>query len=116
MKVDYTCFVHINHDTRTQEWNDVFINNLSRTAQDNHWKSLIEKKSNFDKLCKQLINIFIEYSNIEICCFKDKQSISISQIWIKRDLQNETKELKLNDYVNNYLEVTHESETSESVY
>ncbi len=85
-KVDYTCFVYINHDTRTQEWNDVFINNSFRTAQDNLWKSLIEKKLDFDKLCKWLINILVEYSNIEICCFKDKQLISILQIWIKQDL------------------------------
>ena len=61
MKVDYTHFVYIDHDTRKQEWNDAFINNLFRSAQDNHWKSLIEKKSNFDKLCKWLINILIEY-------------------------------------------------------
>ena len=95
---------------------NVSINNSSRTAQDNYWKSLIEKKSDFDKLCKWLINILIEYSNIEICCFEDKQSIRISQIWIKRDLWNETKELELNDYVDNYLKATHELETSESVH
>ncbi len=116
MKVDYTCFVYIDHDTRTQEWNDVFIDNLSRLAQDNHWKFLIEKKSNFDKFCKWLINIIIKDSNIEIYCFKSKQSISISQIWIKRNLQNEMKELELNCYIDYHLEATHESETSESIH
>ncbi len=116
LKVNYTRSVYIDHDTRTQEWNDVFIDNSSRTAQDNHWKLLIEKKSDFDRLCKQSINILIKYSNIKICCFKDKQSISISQIWIKRDLQNETKELELDDYINNHFEVTHELKTSESVH
>ncbi len=115
-KVNYIHSVYIDHDTRTQEWNDVFIDNLSRSAQDNHWKSLIEKKSNFDKFCKWSINIIVEDSNIEICCFKSKQSISISQIWVKRDLQNEMKELELDDYVDNHLEATHESETSESVH
>ena len=115
-KVDYIYSVYINHDSRTQEWNDVSINNSSRSAQDNHWKLLIKKKSNFDKFCKQLINIFIKYLNIEICCFKDKQSISILQIWLKWNLWNEMKELKFNDYVNNYLETIHESETSESVH
>ncbi len=116
LKVDYTCSVYINHDTRTQEWNDVFINNLSKTAQDNHWKSLIKKKSNFGKFCKWLINIIIEDLNIEICCFKSKQSISISQIWVKRDLWNEMKELELDCYINNHLEETHESEISESIH
>ncbi len=52
LKVDYIHSAYIDYDTRTQEWNDVFINNLSRTAQDNHWKSLVEKKSNFDRFCK----------------------------------------------------------------
>ncbi len=116
MKVNYTCSVYIDHDTRTQEWNDVFIDNSFKSAQDNHWKFLIEKKLNFDKFCKWLINILIEYLNIKICRFEDKQSISISQIWIKRDLQNETKELELDNYVDNHLEATHESETSESVH
>jgi len=113
LKVDYTCSVYIDHDTRIQEWNDVFIDNSSRSTQDNHWKSLIEKKSNVDKFCKRLINIIIEDSNIEICCFKSKQSISILQIWIKQDLQNEIKELKLDCYINDHLEETHESEISE---
>ncbi len=112
-KVNYTHFVYIDHDTRTQEWNDVFINNLSRLTQDNHWKSLIEKKSNVDKFCKWLINIIIKDLNIEICCFKSKQSISILQIWIKWDLQNEMKELELNCYINDHFEETHESEISE---
>ena len=116
MKVNYIHSVYIDHDTRTQEWNDVFINNLFRSAQDNHWKSLIEKKSNFDKFCKWSINIIIEGLNIEIYCFKSKQLISISQIWIKQNLQNEMKELELNDYINNHLEVTHKSETSKSVH
>ena len=113
LKVDYTCFVYIDHDTRTQEWNDVFINISFRSTQDNHWKLLIEKKSNVDKFCKQLINIIIEDSNIKICCFKSKQSISILQIWIKWNLQNEMKELELNCYINDHLEETHESEISE---
>ncbi len=113
LKVDYTCSVYIDHDTKTQEWNDVFIDNLSRSTQDNHWKSLIKKKSNVDRFCKQSINIIIKDSNIKICCFESKQLISISQIWIKQDLQNETKELKLNCYINNHLEEIHESEISE---
>jgi len=46
----------------------------------NQHKIIIEKKSNFNKFCKQLINIIIEDSNIEICCFRSKQSISILQI------------------------------------
>jgi len=112
-KVNYTCSVYIDHDTRTQEWNDVFINNLSRSIQDNHWKSLIKKKSNVDRFCKQLINIIIENSNIKIYCFKSKQLISISQIWIKWNLQNEMKELELNCYINDHLEEIHESEISE---
>ena len=112
-KVDYTHSVYIDHDTRTQEWNDVFIDNLSRSTQDNHWKSLIEKKSNVDRFCKWSINIIIEDLNIEICCFESKQSISISQIWIKWDLQNEMKELEFNCYINDHLEETHESEISE---
>ncbi len=116
LKVNYTHSVYINHDTRTQEWNDVFIDNLFRSAQDNHWKSLIEKKSNVDKFCKWLINIIIEDLNIKICCFKSKQSISILQIWIKRNLQNETKELELDCYINNHLEETHELEISESIH
>ncbi len=115
-KVDYTRSVYIDHDTRTQEWNDVSIDNSSRSAQDNHWKSLVEKKSNFGRFCKWSINIIIEDSNIEICRFEDKQSISILQTWVKRDLQNETKELELDDYVDNHLEATHEPETSESVH
>jgi len=41
---------------------------------------LIEKKSNVDRFCKQLINIIVEDLNIEICYFKSKQLISISQI------------------------------------
>ncbi len=86
LKVDYICFVYIDHDIRTQEWNDAFIDNLFKSIQDNHWKSLIEKKSNVDKFCKWLINIIIEDSNIEICHFKSKQSINILQIWIKQDL------------------------------
>ncbi len=102
-KVDYTRSVYIDYDTRTQEWNDVSINNSSRSAQDNHWKSLIEKKSNFDRFCKRLINIIIEDSNIKICCFESKQSISISQIWVKRNLQNKTKEL---DYLNSIITLT----------
>jgi len=113
LKVDYTCFVYIDHDSRTQEWNDVFIDNSSRSAQDNHWKSLVEKKSNFGKFCKWLINIIIEDSNIEICCFKSKQLISISQIWVKWDLQNEMKELELDCYINDHLEEIFESEISE---
>ncbi len=36
LKVNYICFVYINYDTRTQELNDVSIDNLFRTAQDNH--------------------------------------------------------------------------------
>ncbi len=116
-KVDYTRSVYIDHDTRTQEWNDVSIDNLSRSAQDNHWKFLVEKKSNFDRFCKRSINIIVEDLNIETCRFESKQSISISQIWVKRNLQNETKELELDDYVDNHLEATHESETSdESVH
>ncbi len=115
-KVDYIRSVYINYDTRTQEWNDVSIDNLFKTTQDNYWKSLIEKKLNFDRFCKRSINILIEYSNIEICRFKNKQSISILQIWIKRNLRNETKELEFNDYINNHLEATHESKTSESVH
>ncbi len=85
----------------------------SSNTQDNHWKSLIKKKSNVDRFCKQSINIIIKDSNIKICCFESKQLISISQIWIKQDLQNETKELKLNCYINNHLEEIHESEISE---
>ena len=112
-KVDYICSVYINHDIRTQEWNDVFINNSSRSAQDNHWKSLIEKKSNFDKFCKWLINIIIEDLNIKICCFESKQLISISQIWVKWNLWNEMKKLELNCYINIYLEEIHELEISE---
>ena len=112
LKVDYTCFVYIDHDSRTQEWNDVFIDNLFRSAQDNHWKSLIKKKSNFDKFCKWSINIIIEDLNIKICCFKSKQSISISQIWVKWDLQNEMKELELDCYINNHLEEIFEPEIS----
>ncbi len=115
-KVDYICSVYIDHDTRTQEWNDAFIDNLFRSAQNNHWKSLIEKKSNFGKFCKWSINIIVEDLNIEICCFESKQSISISQIWVKRDLQNEIKKLELNCYVDYYFEATYESETSESVH
>ncbi len=84
-----------------------------RTAQDNHWKFLIEKKSNFDKFCKWLINIIIKDLNIEICCFKSKQSISISQIWVKQNLQNETKELELDCYINDHFKEIHESEISE---
>ena len=91
----------------------LLFNVLSRSAQDNHWKSLIEKKSNFGKFCKWSINIIVEDSNIEICCFKSKQSISILQIWIKQNLQNEMKELELNCYINDHLEETHESEISE---
>ncbi len=72
-----------------------------------------EKKSNVDRFCKRSINIIVEDLNIEICCFKSKQSISISQIWIKQDLWNETKELELDCYINNHLEETHESEISE---
>ncbi len=98
-KVDYICSVYINHDIRTQEWNDVFINNSSRSAQDNHWKSLIEKKSNFDRFCKWLINIIIEDLNIKICCFESKQLISISQIWVKWNLWNEMKWKNLNSIV-----------------
>ncbi len=113
LKVDYTCSVYIDHDTRTQEWNDVSINNLFKSAQDNHWKFLIKKKSNVDRFCKWSINIIIEDSNIEICCFESKQSISILQIWIKQDLQNEMKELELDCYINNHLEETHESKISE---
>ncbi len=112
LKVNYIRSVYIDHDSRTQEWNDVSIDNLSRSAQDNHWKSLIEKKSNFGKFCKWLINIIIEDLNIEICCFKSKQSISISQIWVKQDLWNETKELELDCYINDHLEEIFESETS----
>ncbi len=113
LNVNYICFVYIDHDIRTQEWNDVFINNLSKSAQNNYWKSLIEKKSNINKFCKWLIDIIIEDLNIEICCFKSKQSISILQIWIKWNLQNETKELELNYYINDHLEETYESEISE---
>ena len=113
LKVDYTRFVYIDHDTRTQEWNDVSIDNSFRSTQDNHWKSLIKKKSNVDKFYKWLINIIIEDLNIEICYFKSKQSISISQIWIKWNLQNETKELKLDCYINDHFEEIHESEISE---
>ena len=51
-KVDYIHSVYIDHDTKIQEWNNIFIDNSSRLAQDNHWKSLIEKKSNFDRFCK----------------------------------------------------------------
>ncbi len=112
LKVDYTHSVYIDHDSRTQEWNDVSIDNSSRSAQDNHWKSLIEKKSNFGKFCKQSINIIVEDSNIEICCFKSKQSISISQIWVKWNLQNEMKELELDCYINDHLEEILESEIS----
>ncbi len=113
LKVDYIRSVYIDHDTRIQEWNDVFIDNLFKSTQDNLWKSLIEKKSNVDRFCKQLINIIVEDLNIEICYFKSKQLISISQIWIKRNLQNETKELEFNYYINDHLEETHESEISE---
>ncbi len=52
LKIYHAYFVYINHCIKTQEWNDVSINNSSRSAQDNHWKSLIEKKLNFDKFCK----------------------------------------------------------------
>ncbi len=77
------------------------------------FENLWLKKSNVDKFCKWLINIIVEDSNIEICCFKSKQSISILQIWIKWNLQNEMKELELNCYINDHLEETHESEISE---
>jgi len=112
LKVDYTRSVYIDHDSRTQEWNDVFIDNSFKLIQDNHWKFLVEKKSNFDKFCKWLINIIIEDSNIKICCFESKQSISISQIWVKWNLQNETKELESDCYINNHLKETFESEIS----
>jgi len=75
---------------------------------------LIEKKLNFDKFCKQSINIFIKYSNLETYHFKNKQSISISSIQIKRDLQNETKELEV--YVNDHLKANYKFEISESIH
>ena len=94
--------------------NDVSINNSFRSAQDNHWQSLIEKKSNFYRFCKWSIDIFIKYSNLETYHFKSKQSISISSTWIKRDLQNETEKLEV--YVNNHLKANYKFKISESIH
>ncbi len=87
---------------------------MSRSAQDNHWQSLIKKKSNFDKFCKWSIDIFIKYLNLKTYCFKNKQSISISSTWIKRNLRNKMKELEI--HVNDHLKANYKFEISESIH
>ena len=76
---------------------------MSRSAQDNHWQFLIKKKSNFDKFCKWLIDIFIKYSNLKTYCFKSKQ-----------DLQNEMKELEV--YVNDHLKANYKFKINKSIH